>query len=91
MINGEDALEHSFLGQSATVAAELKFEEMEACVAMGISYETYVNDYVGSPIWVDETTPPLSKCDVIMWFRYHKMVPLVGEDLSNRAAQRGRR
>lgn len=68
------------------VYARLMFEEMEACTAAGMAYETY-QTLPGSPLWLTDETP-MCKCQVIMWYRYHKIVPIVLEDM---AAQRARR
>lgn len=68
------------------VAPRMSYEEMSACVRLGITWEKY-QSLPGSSIWLDENTP-MSKCDVIMWYRYDKIVPLVLDDI---AASRMRR
>ena len=82
MINGNDALDYTFRDQHSTTSAELQFEEIQACVELGITYEHYLT-LPGSPIWLT-AEQPMSKCDVIMWYRYRKIVPLALEDMAAR-------
>lgn len=82
MINGIDALEHSFQASTAYTKSEIGFEEMSACVEMGIAYQDYAQ-LPGSAIW-QNADQPLCKCDVIMWYRYHKIVPAALEDIASR-------
>lgn len=82
MINGIDALEHSFRASTAYTTSQIAFEEMSACVEMGLPYHEYAN-LPGSAVWLKDDQP-LCKCDVIMWYRYHKMVPAALEDIASR-------
>lgn len=86
MIDGEDALDYVFGGKSAAITPKLHFEELEACVALGISWDTY-QQLPGSPIWLNDETP-MSKCDCLAWYRYHKLVPLIVEDKATSRAGR---
>lgn len=85
-VNDNDALDYSFRDSSNAVTAELQFEETQACVELGITYAHYLT-LPGSPIWLDEQTP-MSKCDVIMWYRYRKIVPSVLEDMAARKVRK---
>ena len=82
MINGIDALEHSFQASTTYTVSEMAFEEMAACVEMGLPYSDYVK-LPGSLMWLGVDTP-LCKCDVIMWYRYQKMVPAALDDIASR-------
>lgn len=82
MINGNDALDYVFQDNRNTTTAELQYEEIQACVELGITYDHYLT-LPGSPVWLSAHTP-MSKSDVIMWYRYRKIVPLALEDMAAR-------
>ena len=79
-VENRDILEYVFRGKATAVQPQLAFEEMEACIAIGITYEKY-QSLPGSSIWLDAQTA-MSKCDVLIWYRYHKLYPLVLEDIA---------
>lgn len=82
-IDGVDVLEYQFWGKSSTVIPALAFEEMEACIAANITWEEY-QGLVGSNLWLTDTGSQKSKCDVLVWYRYHKLYPLVLDDIAAR-------
>lgn len=55
------------------------FEEHEARIYAGLSYEQY-QALPGAPRWVDPEKGGLSKCEVVMLYRMHHRILSVSED-----------
>lgn len=68
------------------VTYSLAFEEYQSWVAMGLTLDEY-NSLPGTPDWTDESHP-LSKCDVIAWYRLSRRIDAV---MSEAAAKRKKR
>lgn len=68
------------------VTYTLAFEEYQAWVAMGLTLDEY-NALPGTPDWAD-ADHPLSKCDVIAWYRLSGRIRVVMEDAAAKKSKR---
>lgn len=68
------------------VTYSLAYEEYQAWVSMGLTLDEY-NALPGTPDWVT-VEQPLSKCDVIAWYRLSGRINAV---MSEAAAKKSKR
>jgi hypothetical protein len=83
LINGYDALEwkpspspHAKGKQPSRpphVSFTRTYEEIDAYTAMGLTAAEY-HALPGTPEWADEESGGMSKCDVIIWRQYNRVL-----------------
>lgn len=74
--------------QPVTITFDMALEEHEARVAFGISASDY-EELPGVPAYCDEDHP-ISKCDVLAFYRISKLIRAVEADVNARQAKKRR-
>lgn len=85
-MNGQPISRYPFERSSVTIVYTLDFEEMEARVYAGLGLVEY-DSLPGDPEWCDEMHP-VSKSEIIVAHRMHKLIGAVQEHARAKGARR---
>ena len=85
--NGEPIDEYHIQPGPVKITYTLAFEEEQARISEGLSYEDY-EALPGTSRWITDTGLQRSKCHVLMRYRISLQIPAVAQDAQHKEQQR---
>lgn len=81
-INGSPLNDYQFRPSSSSITYTLGFEMRQAAAASGMTFPEFLA-LPGDPIWTNDENP-VSKADVLIWYRLSQRIPAVQQDIQSR-------